>query len=72
MSGINTLIDTLMHSVLGKRVDIPLQKELNAPVRPISPSDAPLAVRAKRQKTIPYTTNGKWRVSYSARRRNSD
>lgn len=46
MSGINTLIDTLMHSVLGKRVDIPLQKELNAPVRPISPSDAPLAVRS--------------------------
>ena len=35
-------------------------------------ADAPLAVRAKRQKTIPYTTNGKWRVSYSARRRNSD
>lgn len=46
MTGINTLIDTLMHSVLGKRVDIPLQKELTEPVRPIHPSDAPLAVRS--------------------------
>ena len=35
-------------------------------------ADAPVAVRAKRQKTIPYTANGKWRVSYSARRRNPD
>ncbi len=33
---------------------------------------APAFARAKRQKAIPYTTNGKWRVSYSARRRNPD
>lgn len=33
---------------------------------------APVFTRAKRQKAIPYTTNGKWRVSYSARRRNPD
>lgn len=46
MSGINSLIDTLMHSVLAKRVDIPPQKELTEPVRPASPSDAPLAVRS--------------------------
>lgn len=46
MSGINSLIDTLMHSVLGKRVDIPPQKDLTEPVRPVSPSDAPLAVRS--------------------------
>lgn len=46
MSGINTLIDTLMHSVLGKRVDTPPPKDLNEPVRPLSPTEAPLAVRS--------------------------
>ena len=34
--------------------------------------DTPAFARAKRQKAIPYTTNGKLRVSYSARRRNPD
>ena len=33
---------------------------------------SPVFARAKRQKAIPYTTNGKLRVSYSARRRNPD
>lgn len=46
MSGINSLIDTLMHSVLGKRVDFPQDKALNEPVRPVSPPDVPLAVRS--------------------------
>lgn len=36
------------------------------------PPALPAPARAKRQKAIPYTTNGKWRVSYSARRRNPD
>ncbi|WP_373184136.1 flagellar hook-length control protein FliK [Halomonas campaniensis] len=40
MSGINPLIDTLLHQVLGKRVDTPPPRELNEPVRPVSPADA--------------------------------
>ena len=46
MSGINTLIDTLMHQVLGKRVDTPLPRDLNQPVKPMTPADAPSAVRS--------------------------
>ncbi|MBE0488993.1 MAG: flagellar hook-length control protein FliK [Halomonas sp.] len=46
MSGINPLIDTLLHQVLGKRVDFPTARELNEPVRPISPSDAPRALHS--------------------------
>ncbi len=46
MSGINTLIDTLMHQVLGKRVDTPLPRDLNQPVKPMTPTDAPSAVRS--------------------------
>lgn len=46
MSGINTLIDTLMHQVLGKRVDTPLPRDLNQPVKPLTPADAPAAVRS--------------------------
>ncbi len=33
---------------------------------------SPVFARAKRQKALPYTTNGKLRISYSARRRNPD
>lgn len=33
---------------------------------------SPVFARAKRQKAIPHTTNGKLRVSYSAKRRNPD
>lgn len=40
MSGITPLIDTLLHQVLGKRVDVPVPRDLNAPVQPASPSDA--------------------------------
>ncbi|MEA3639766.1 MAG: flagellar hook-length control protein FliK [Lamprobacter sp.] len=46
MSGINTLIDTLMHQVLGKRVDTPPPRDLNQPVKPMTPTDAPSAVRS--------------------------
>lgn len=46
MSGINSLIDTVLHQVLGKRVDTAPPRELNEPVRPISPSDAPRALHS--------------------------
>lgn len=46
MSGINTLIDTLMHQVLGKRIDTPPPRDLNQPVKPMTPADAPSAVRS--------------------------
>lgn len=46
MSGINTLIDTVLHSVLGKRVDHQSPRDLNQPVRPLDPSAAPHAVRS--------------------------
>src|SRR5690606_24162730 len=34
MSGITPIIDTLLHQVLGKRVDIPVPRDLNQPVGP--------------------------------------
>ncbi|MFY0989114.1 flagellar hook-length control protein FliK [Halomonas sp. C05BenzN] len=46
MSGINLLIDTLLHQVLGKRVDTPPPRELNEPVKPVSPSEAPRALHS--------------------------
>lgn len=46
MSGINLLIDTLLHQVLGKRVDTPPPRELNEPVRPVSPAEAPRALHS--------------------------
>ena len=46
MSGINTLVDTLLHQVLGKRVDTAPPRELNQPVTPISPADALRAVHS--------------------------
>lgn len=46
MSGINSLIDTVLHQVLGKRIDTAPPRELNEPVRPISPSDAPRALHS--------------------------
>ncbi|MFP4602056.1 MAG: hypothetical protein ACLFNA_03925, partial [Halochromatium sp.] len=46
MSGINFIIDTLMHQVLGKRVDTQLPRDLNPPVKPTAPADAPTAVRS--------------------------
>ncbi|NEX16946.1 MAG: flagellar hook-length control protein FliK [Halochromatium sp.] len=46
MSGINSLIDTLMHQVLGKRVETPLPRDLNQPVKPMTATDTPSAVRS--------------------------
>lgn len=46
MSGITPLIDTLLHQVLGKRADVPLQKPLNQPIKPTAPSEAPRAVHS--------------------------
>lgn len=46
MAGINTLIDTVLHSVLGRRVDIQPQRDLNQPVRPMDPAQAPPQVRS--------------------------
>lgn len=40
MSGITPILDTLLHQVLGKRVDVPLARELPEPVRPTAPADA--------------------------------
>lgn len=46
MSGINSLIDTVLHQVLGKRIDTAAPRDLNEPVRPVSPSDAPRALHS--------------------------
>ncbi|SHF56122.1 hypothetical protein SAMN02745148_02985 [Modicisalibacter ilicicola DSM 19980] len=47
MSGIITpLIDTLLHQVLGKRVDSPAGREILEPVKPLSPGHAPRAVHS--------------------------
>lgn len=46
MSGVNTLIDTLMHQVLGKRVDTPHPRDLNQPVKPMTPAGALATVRS--------------------------
>ncbi|WP_136255285.1 flagellar hook-length control protein FliK [Onishia niordana] len=46
MSGITPLIDTLLHQVLGKRVDIQVPKDLNAPVQPTSPGESVQALRS--------------------------
>ena len=45
MSGINLLIDTLMHQVLGKRGD-PAPRVLNEPVRPVDPGVGPRALHS--------------------------
>lgn len=44
MSGITPLLDTLLHQVLGRRVDIPLPRDLNQPVGPPLASQASRAV----------------------------
>ncbi|MCK2185114.1 hypothetical protein MYL53_14010, partial [Halomonas sp. YJPS3-2] len=46
MSGITPLIDTLLHQVLGRRVDTPSPQPLNQPVRPTSPGEALRAVHS--------------------------
>jgi len=44
VSGITPLLDTLLHQVLGRRVDIPLPRDLNQPVGPPLASQASRAV----------------------------
>ncbi|WP_108446280.1 flagellar hook-length control protein FliK [Halomonas denitrificans] len=46
MSGITPLLDTLLHQVLGKRVDTQPPQDLNQPVKPTSPADAPKALHS--------------------------
>lgn len=46
MSGLTPLIDTLLHQVLGKRVDLPTARPLNPPVTPLLPSEAARAVHS--------------------------
>lgn len=46
MSGITPLIDTLLHQVLGKRVDVPPTKDPNAPVQPVDPGRGPGAIHS--------------------------
>lgn len=64
MSGITPLLDTLLHQVLGKRVDLPLSKPLNQPVTPLLPAEAvralqsdsrlePSALQARPQAPVP-------------------
>ena len=45
MSGINLLVDTLMHQVLGKRGE-PAPRMLNEPVRPVDPGAGPKALHS--------------------------
>ncbi|WP_287124674.1 flagellar hook-length control protein FliK [Chromohalobacter sp.] len=40
MSGINPIIDTLLHQVLGQRVDTPAARDLPEPVKPMLPGNA--------------------------------
>ncbi|MGC3874987.1 flagellar hook-length control protein FliK [Halomonas sp. GXIMD04776] len=47
MSGVITpLLDTLLHQVLGKRVDTLASRELLEPVKPLSPGQAPRALHS--------------------------
>lgn len=44
MSGINPLIDTLMHQVLGRQGEVSLQRALSEPVKAIPPGEGPRAL----------------------------
>ncbi|GGX80133.1 hypothetical protein GCM10007160_04520 [Litchfieldella qijiaojingensis] len=46
MSGITPILDTLLHQVLGKRVDVPVSRPLNEPVKPLDPAEALRAVHS--------------------------
>ncbi|SDJ65201.1 flagellar hook-length control protein FliK [Billgrantia gudaonensis] len=46
MSGITPLLDTLLHQVLGKRVDVQPPRDLNEPVRPVNPGEGPKALHS--------------------------
>lgn len=57
MSGITPLLDTLLHQVLGKRVDLPALKDLNQPVAPVVAAGAAPNVRgdSRLESRIPPT-----------------
>lgn len=44
MSGINPLIDTLLHQVLGRQGEASLRRSLDQPIKPIPPGEGPRAV----------------------------
>lgn len=46
MSFITPLLDTLLHEVLGKRMDPPARRELTEPVKPILPTEAAQAIHS--------------------------
>ncbi len=46
MSGITPILDTLLHQVLGKRVDVPPARELTTPVQPPLSAEGPRAVHS--------------------------
>lgn len=46
MSGITPLLDTLLHQVLGKRVDTAPPRDLNEPVRAVDPGEGPRALHS--------------------------
>ncbi|MDX5376343.1 MAG: flagellar hook-length control protein FliK [Halomonas sp.] len=46
MSGITPLLDTLLHQVLGKRIDTAPPRELTEPVRPVDPGEGPRALHS--------------------------
>lgn len=46
MSGITPILDTLLHQVLGKRVDLPPPRDLNEAVKPLQAGTAPQAVHS--------------------------
>lgn len=46
MSGITPILDTLLHQVLGKRVDHPPPRDLNEPLRPLNAADAARALHS--------------------------
>lgn len=46
MSGITPLLDTLLHQVLGKRVDTAAPRDLTEPVRPVDPGEGPRALHS--------------------------
>ncbi len=46
MSGITPLLDTLLHQVLGKRVDTAAPRDLTEPVRAVDPGEGPRALHS--------------------------
>ncbi|MBZ0331733.1 flagellar hook-length control protein FliK [Halomonas sp. ANAO-440] len=46
MSGITPLLDTLLHQVLGKRIDTAPPRDLNEPVRAVDPGEGPRALHS--------------------------